>query len=62
MNYSDILTTWENGRIKQGAVTAILTGDHPDEELVGSEKIRYAAIDGKLDALFATHPRLWFPG
>src|SRR5579863_1359478 len=49
--YADILTTWEDGKMKQGAVTAILTGDHPAEETVGAEKTRYAAIDGKLDAL-----------
>jgi len=56
VDYADILTTWENGQMKQGAVTAILTGDHPDEQLVGSEKIRYAAIDGKLDALLRNPP------
>jgi hypothetical protein len=49
--YADILTTWQDGKMQQGAVTAILTGDHPSEEVVGSETIRYAAIDGMLDAL-----------
>jgi hypothetical protein len=49
--YADVLTTWQDGKMRQGAISAILTGDHPSEQVVGSETVRYAAIDGKLDAL-----------
>jgi hypothetical protein len=56
IDYSDILTTWEDGKMKQGAVTAILTGSHPDESILAGEKIRYAAIDGILDALSRNPP------
>ena len=56
MEYADILTTWENGQKKQGAVTAILTGDHPEESILAGENIRYAAIDGILDALLRNPP------
>jgi hypothetical protein len=59
--YTDILSTWENGKMKQGAVTAILTGDHPDEEIVAAEPIRYAAIDGKIDALDRNPPASLVP-
>lgn len=51
IEYSDIMTTWEDGKIKQGAVTAVLTGSHPEESILAGEKVRYAAIDGVLDAL-----------
>ena len=54
--YADVLTFWQDGKMHQGAITAILTGDHPSEELVGGEKIRYAAIDGKLDAIQRNPP------
>lgn len=49
--YADVLTIWQEGKMHQGAITAILTGDHPSEERVGGENTRYAAIDGKLDAI-----------
>jgi hypothetical protein len=49
--YRDILTTWEGDQMRQGAVTAILTGNHPSERVVGAEKTRYASIDGVLETL-----------
>ena len=54
--YADILTLWRNGTKQQGAVTAILTGDHPAEKLLASETVRYAAIDGVLRDLQTDPP------
>lgn len=54
--YADILTTWTDGKERQGAVKAILTGDHPDENIVAAEHERYAAIDGKLEDLEKNPP------
>ena len=54
--YGDILTIWRDGQVQQGAVIAILTGDHPPENLLAAEKVRYAAIDGKLEDLQTNPP------
>jgi len=54
--YQDILTVWQDGKMRQGAVTAVLTGDHPPESLLAAEAVRYAAIDGKIDALDSNPP------
>lgn len=54
--YKDILTVWKDGQKQQGAVTTILTGDHPPEDLLASETVRYAAIDGILKDLQTDPP------
>ena len=59
--YADILTTWENETEKQGAIKAILTGDHPAESVLAAEKIRYAAIDGQLPDLETNPPAALVP-
>jgi len=54
--YADIFTTWKDGKKVPGAVTAILTGNHPKESVLMAEKIRYAGIDGILEALDRNPP------
>ena len=54
--YSDMLTVWKDGKKQQGAVTGILTGDHPPIEEVGAEKARFAVIDGTLNELQTNPP------
>lgn len=54
--YKDILTVWKDGKAEQGAVTAILTGDHPEERVVAAEAVRYACIDGILKDLDTNPP------
>lgn len=54
--YADILTIWKEGVKHPGAVTAILTGNHPPITQVGAEKVRYAAIDGTLKELETDPP------
>ena len=54
--YADILTTWDHGKEKPGAIKAILTGDHPPEDELAIEDLRYAAIDGVLRDLDTNPP------
>lgn len=54
--YGDILTVWRDGTKHQGAVTAILTGDHPTVEVLSAEKTRYACLDGTLKVLQTNPP------
>ena len=48
--YSGILTRYENGRMKPGAVTVIITGNKPYTAISG-EQTRYAFIDEPLMAI-----------
>ncbi|MFZ4506286.1 MAG: phosphatidylinositol-specific phospholipase C/glycerophosphodiester phosphodiesterase family protein [Fimbriimonas sp.] len=48
--YRSLLTEFNNGKVKERAVTVILSGDRPIETLKG-EAQRYAFIDGRLDDL-----------
>ncbi|MDZ4858732.1 MAG: phosphatidylinositol-specific phospholipase C/glycerophosphodiester phosphodiesterase family protein [Candidatus Hydrogenedentes bacterium] len=50
--YADMLTVFEDGRVKQNAVTIVLSGDAPKNILITESK-RYAAIDGRLPDLDA---------
>jgi hypothetical protein len=54
--YEDVFTIWRDGKKVQGAVTAVLTGNHPDESVLAAEGVRYAAIDGILEALDRNPP------
>ena len=54
--YADMLTVWKDGKKQPGAVTAILTGDHPPIDQVAAEKVRYACIDGTLRELQTDPP------
>lgn len=48
--YRDVLTGWEDGRRREGAVTVIVSGDRP-RALMESDPTRYCAIDGRPDDL-----------
>src|SRR5579871_2894627 len=39
--YADLFTTWRDGKKTQGAITAVLTGNHPPESVLAAEKVRY---------------------
>ena len=54
--YADILTVWRDGTKQQGAVTAILTGDHPAIDVLSAQKVRYACLDGTLRELKSNPP------
>ncbi len=48
--YSDILTRFESGVRRDGAVVAIISGNRP-KRIMERETIRYAAYDGRLEDL-----------
>ena len=48
--YADMLTRVENGTVKKGAVTAIVSGNRA-VDLIQSEQIRFVGIDGRLSDL-----------
>lgn len=54
--YAPILTVWRDGKMTPGAVTPVLTGNHPAESVLAAESVRYAAIDGVLEALDRNPP------
>jgi len=54
--YGDMFTIWRDGKKTQGAVTAVLTGNHPAESVLSAEKVRYAGIDGILESLDRNPP------
>ncbi len=58
--YSDILTVFRDGKKQTNAVTAILTGGYPREDLA-ADAVRYAAGDGGLDDLEKNPPALLVP-
>lgn len=56
--YASMLTRYTHGKVKQGAVTAIISGDRP-MELMERQHVRFAFVDGRLSDLgVRTDPRL----
>ncbi len=58
--YADILTVFGSGGIEKKAVTVIVSGDRP-RDLLESEPIRYAAMDGRLRDLESESPKSLIP-
>ena len=54
--YADLFTIWRDGKKTQGAITAVLTGNHPDESVLAAENVRYATIDGILESRLFRNP------
>jgi len=48
--YADMLTRCENGRVREGAVSVIVSGNRP-RALMAAAPLRLAAMDGRLDDL-----------
>ena len=58
--YADVLTSFEENKIKTNAITAILSGNRPIATLK-AESQRRAAIDGRLSDLDGTAPAALIP-
>jgi hypothetical protein len=58
--YQDMLTCWENGQEKQGAVLIFLSGNRP-VETVSKETFRLVALDGRLEDLDKNYPNALMP-
>jgi hypothetical protein len=48
--YREILTVWEDGKAEPGAVTVIISGNRP-RSVLEAQKVRYAALDGRMGDL-----------
>jgi len=54
-NYADILTKFESNRLETNAVIAIISGNRA-EAMMAADKVRFAAIDGRLPDLERNPP------
>ena len=58
--YQQMLTTFKPGGVKDGAVTAIVSGNRP-RELMQGQRVRYAAYDGRLSDLGTATDQTFVP-
>jgi hypothetical protein len=58
--YADMLTVVDNGKVKQRAVTVVISGNRPIAELERAT-LRYAGIDGRLSDLDSQRPSHLMP-
>jgi hypothetical protein len=58
--YRSMLTTWKNGKMKERAVTVVISGDRP-RELMESQRTRFAGYDGRLSDLGSGIPASFMP-
>jgi hypothetical protein len=59
-HYREMLTRVEDGKHLQGAVTIVISGDRPREQ-IASSTIRYVGIDGRLGDLSSNQPAHLLP-
>jgi glycerophosphoryl diester phosphodiesterase len=58
--YSNISTVFQNGRVRRGAVTSVISGNRP-LDILQAQKIRYAGYDGRLTDLNSGLPASVMP-
>lgn len=58
--YTGMITYWENGQEKQGALLVFLSGNRPIKT-VSKETLRLVAIDGRLEDLDKNYPNELMP-
>jgi hypothetical protein len=54
--YRRMLSTYDNGRVRLGAVTPVISGDRAARAPMEAQRTRYAFYDGRLDDLAAPSP------
>lgn len=59
--YQEMLTVAADGRVRRGAVTAVVSGDRGARAPMAAERVRYAFYDGRLDDLGAGAPASFIP-
>ncbi|MGK5640556.1 phosphatidylinositol-specific phospholipase C/glycerophosphodiester phosphodiesterase family protein [Streptomyces sp. URMC 126] len=59
--YREILTVCSAGRVRPGAVTAVVSGDRVARGPMEAERVRYAFYDGRLTDLGTTAPASFLP-
>jgi glycerophosphoryl diester phosphodiesterase len=58
--YRGISTIFVNGRVREGAVTSVISGNRPLEDMK-AQKVRYAGYDGRLGDLQSGRPSSLMP-
>jgi glycerophosphoryl diester phosphodiesterase len=58
--YRSILTTWKGDKVRERAVTVVISGDRP-RELMESQRVRFAGYDGRLSDLGTGIPATFMP-
>ncbi|MEO3926204.1 phosphatidylinositol-specific phospholipase C/glycerophosphodiester phosphodiesterase family protein [Micromonosporaceae bacterium B7E4] len=58
--YQRMLTTYSAGRVRQGAVTVVVSGDRP-RDLMAAQRVRYAFYDGRAADLDSGAPASFVP-
>ncbi|MDW5323663.1 phosphatidylinositol-specific phospholipase C/glycerophosphodiester phosphodiesterase family protein [Plantactinospora sp. KLBMP9567] len=58
--YQRMLTTYSAGRVRQGAVTVVVSGDRP-RDLMAAQRVRYACYDGRAADLGSGAPASFVP-
>lgn len=58
--YPQVFTTFNRGEVKDGAVTAIVSGNRP-RELMEQQRVRHAAYDGRLSDLGVSTDQTFVP-
>lgn len=58
--YSKLLTEYRDGDVREGAVTAIVSGNRP-RDLMQAQRLRYAGYDGRMEDLGADVPASFAP-
>jgi hypothetical protein len=58
--YADMLTKFEDGHVRQGAVNVIISGNRP-LEMMKNQKLRFAGFDGRLADLEGREPASFMP-
>lgn len=58
--YRQVFTTFDRGEVKDGAVTAIVSGNRP-RELMEQQRVRHAAYDGRLSDLGVSTDQTFVP-
>ena len=60
LRYADMLTVFRGGTREPGAITVIISGNRPTQD-VATQPIRYAAVDGRADDLKSNPPPTLVP-
>jgi hypothetical protein len=59
-NYANMLTTVENGKVRAGAITIIISGERPELDVNGKDA-RYVGLDGRPSDLASATPAHFMP-
>lgn len=59
-NFADMLTAVRDGKAQPAAVTVIISGDRPKEQ-IAADKLRYVGIDGRMSDLDSDAPAHLMP-